>query len=151
MSTILSTFLKSDSTNPVSKWQIAAGHDRFRIWCVVNGSDSVTWIQQPELFLLSAQQELRKNIAKAGVDKKNGVELCDIEIWVPSLFYCHFPTLIYLCLINYSCGHANGRDCGCEAAKAFMTPTKWSRPLQFLEYVLLLLIISPKMIRENCK
>ena len=78
--------------------QNAAGHNSFRIWCVVNEMTVSTLKQQAELLGSSSHEEQTENVGKPCVDQKNGVELSDIEILASSLFYCHFPSLLYFCI-----------------------------------------------------
>ena len=59
-----------------------------------------TWNQSAELLRSSAHEDQMENGNhwKTLHRPKNSVELSDIEIWVRSLFYCHFPSLTYFCI-----------------------------------------------------
>ena len=74
----------------------AASHNRYQICCVINGSDSVHLKSISRIAsVIYAHEEEMENVGKPCLDRKNGVELSDIEIWIPSLFYFHFPNLTY--------------------------------------------------------
>ena len=71
------------STNRLSERQNAASHNRYRIWCVVKGSDSVHLKSTSRIASVICVRRQRENIEKPCVDqkkKKNDVELSDIEI-----------------------------------------------------------------------
>lgn len=67
-----------------------------------------------------------ENIGKPCVEqKKNSVELSDIEIWVQPLFYCHFPSLTYFYIWYIT--DVDMQRGGIMAVKAFDTrQIKWA-------------------------
>ena len=72
----------------------AVSHNRYRICCVINGSDSVHLksINRIASVICARRASGEHSFGKPSVDQKT------VKIWVPPLFYSHFPSLWYFCI-----------------------------------------------------